>query len=205
MVAFGFMHRRINESGSDMSRLEGIGRDDLDDNSQGLWDEIVRTRGSGAISSEGHLIGPFNPWLRAPAVGIHLQALGSAVRSETSLDPVVTEIAILTVVSHWGAEFEWQAHAAMAKRLDVSDAVLEALRHGQDPDLPSELQRIAHTACKQIVRNGSLDEATYFEVHGGFGDRGTVELVSLCGYYSAVSFVINTFVVLPPGSSPEKR
>lgn len=187
-----------------MSRLEGIGRDDLEDDGQRLWDEIVRTRGPGAVSSEGHLIGPFNPWLRAPAAGIHLQALGSAVRSETSLDPVVTEIAILTVVSHWGAEFEWQAHAAMAKSLKVADTVLVALRHGKDPDLPSKAQRIAHTACKQIVQNGSLDEATYLEVQGEFGDRGTVELVSICGYYSAVSFVINTFVVLPPAPSRDK-
>ena len=48
-------------------------------------------------------------------------------------------------------------------------------------------------------------EPLYRQVEQAFGERGAVELVSLCGYYSAVSFVINTFAVPPPGSSPQGR
>jgi hypothetical protein len=35
------------------------------------------------------------------------------------------------------------------------------------------------------------------------GDAGMVELVSLCGYYTLVSFLLNAFTVpLPPGAAP---
>ncbi len=35
------------------------------------------------------------------------------------------------------------------------------------------------------------------------GDKGMVELVTLCGYYTLVSFVLNAFEVpIPPGAVP---
>jgi 4-carboxymuconolactone decarboxylase len=35
------------------------------------------------------------------------------------------------------------------------------------------------------------------------GDTGLVELVSLCGYYTLISFVLNAFEVpLPPDTTP---
>ena len=35
------------------------------------------------------------------------------------------------------------------------------------------------------------------------GDAGMVELVSLCGYYTLISYLLNAFTVpLPPGTTP---
>ena len=42
----------------------------------------------------------------------------------------------------------------------------------------------------------------YETAHALLGDRGIVELVTLCGYYSLVSFTLNAFdVPLPPGET----
>jgi 4-carboxymuconolactone decarboxylase len=92
-------------------------------------------------------------------------------------------------------------HAAMAKKLDVPESVLEALWLGRAPEVLSDSQRVAHVACRQILDSGSLDQSMYSQVEEAFGERGAVEIVALCGYYSAVAFVINTFAVLPPGSA----
>jgi 4-carboxymuconolactone decarboxylase len=39
--------------------------------------------------------------------------------------------------------------------------------------------------------------------HRFLGDAGMVELVSLCGYYTLISYLLNAFTVpLPPGTTP---
>ena len=44
---------------------------------------------------------------------------------------------------------------------------------------------------------------TYDAAHRFLGDAGMVELVSLCGYYTLVSFLLNAFAVpLPPDATP---
>ena len=44
---------------------------------------------------------------------------------------------------------------------------------------------------------------TYAAAQRLLGDTGLVELVSLCGYYTLVSFLLNAFTVpLPPDAAP---
>ena len=44
---------------------------------------------------------------------------------------------------------------------------------------------------------------TYDAARDLLGDRGVVEIVTLCGYYTLVSFTLNAFdVALPPGEAP---
>ena len=53
------------------------------------------------------------------------------------------------------------------------------------------------------VGSGRLDQETYDAAHRILGDAGMVELVSLCGYYTLVSFLLNAFTVpLPPDALP---
>ena len=55
----------------------------------------------------------------------------------------------------------------------------------------------------QVAQSGRLDQETYDAAHRVLGDAGMVELVSLCGYYTLISFLLNAFAVpLPPDASP---
>ena len=57
--------------------------------------------------------------------------------------------------------------------------------------------------ASQLCADGHLDAETYAEAQALLGDRGLVELVTLCGYYVLVSFTLNAFdISLPPGSKP---
>ena len=57
-------------------------------------------------------------------------------------------------------------------------------------------------AC-QLSLSGRLDHEAYDAAHRFLGDTGMVELVSLCGYYTLVSFLLNAFAVpLPPDAPP---
>lgn len=186
-----------------MSRLPPLRHDDLDPDRRQLWDSIVGTRDAGMTDADGGLSGPFNAFLHAPGLGQHLTSLGLALRYDTSIERRLTEVAILTVGARWQAEFEWWAHARMARRHGVADAVIEAIRRGEDPPFQAEDERAVHAAARQLAGRGRISQDAYDAAHQVLSDTGMVELVTLCGYYTLISYLLNGFdVPLPPGETP---
>ncbi len=107
----------------DMTRLPYLRYDDLDERGREVWDGVTGSRGGELVNGEGGLIGPFNAFVHAPGVGRHLSALGGRLRFKTSIERRLSELAIITVGAAWRAEFEWWAHARIAREHGVSDAV----------------------------------------------------------------------------------
>jgi 4-carboxymuconolactone decarboxylase len=189
-----------------VSRLRDLRRDELDQAGQDVWDKVVGSRGQELVNSSGALVGPFNAFLHAPEIGRRLSSLGAALRFGTSIERRLTEIAIITVGSRWKAEFEWWAHAQMATEHGVSQAVVDAIGTGDDPPFAREDERIVYTAARELTANGQLSEGSYDRAHELLGDTGMVELVSLCGYYTLISYLLNAFAVpLPHGAEPMWR
>ena len=183
-----------------MSRLPLQTRDALGPDGQGVWDSITATRGS-IVTDEGVLMGPFNAWVTAPGIGGRLAELGAALRFESSIERRLLEVAIITVGARWRAEFEWWAHSRMALHHGVSHEAVDAIARGETPDLPDD-ERAVHAVARQLVDDGHVDQATLDAARQLLGDRGIVELVTLCGYYTLVSFTLNAFdVALPPGEA----
>ena len=125
------------------------------------------------------------------------------LRFGTSIDRRLLEVAIITIGAHWKAEFEWWAHARMAREHGVPDAVVTAIGGGVPPPFEADDERVVYEAARSLATSGRLDDSTYHATNQLLGDRGMVELVSLCGYYTLVSFTLNAFdVPLPPGVAP---
>lgn len=184
-----------------MTRLLRPTRDALDADGQEVWDTITASRPM-ATTDDGTLMGPFNAWVIAPAIGAPLAELGSALRFESSVERRLLEIAIITVGAHWRSEFEWWAHSRMALEHGVSREVVDAIARGDDPPLTDD-ERVVYTVARQLVTGGRVEAEAYAEAHAELGDRGVVELVTLIGYYTLVSFSLNAFEVpLPPGATP---
>ncbi len=187
-----------------MTRLPHPTRDALDDDGQKVWDSITATRGS-IVSPGGTLMGPFNAWVIAPGIGGRLADLGAALRFESSIERRLLEVAIITVGARWRSEFEWWAHSRMARQYGVSQAAIDAIARGATPVL-SDDERIVYEVARQLVDDGHIDGASYETARGLLGERGIVELVTLCGYYTLVSFTLNSFeVALPAGEAPVWR
>ena len=185
-----------------MSRVPYLRRDELDHAGQEVWDSIVGSRGAAVVNAEGALTGPFNAFVQAPDVGRHLTSLGRVLRFETSIERRPSEIAIITVGARWKAEFEWWAHARMAREHGVPDAVVDAIGRGDDPPFAAADERAVYAAARELTGTGQLGQDTYRAVQRLLGDTGTVKFVTLCGYYSLVSFLLNAFAVpLPPGAT----
>ena len=164
---------------------------------------MVGSRGSELVNDSGGLIGPFNAFVHAPGVGRHLSGLGGRLRFRTSIERRLSELAIITVGARWKAEFEWWAHAAMAREHGVADAIVDAIGRGAEPPFEADDERTVYAAARQLTTDGRLDQDLYAAAQRLFGDEGMVELVSLCGYYTLISFLLNAFEVpLPPGVTP---
>ena len=183
-----------------MSRLPYLRRDDLDPDGQQVWDSVVGSRGDLLVNEQGGLAGPFNAFVHAPDVGRHLTLLGRVLRFGTSLERRLTEVAIITVGARWQAEFEWWAHARMARRHGVPDAVVDAIGRDEDPPFQADDERTVYALARELSETGRVRQDTYAAAWRLVGDAGLVELVALCGYYTLVSFLLNAFdVPLPPG------
>jgi 4-carboxymuconolactone decarboxylase len=186
-----------------MSRLPDLHRDQLTPAGKAVWDSIVATRGDHVVSPDGVLIGPFNAMVHVPDAGGPLGSLGAALRFGASLGRRLTEVAIITVASRWQAEFEWSAHARIAREAGVPEAVIDAIGAGKDPEFTADDDRIVYATAHELVISGHLSPASYAAAQELLGDTGTVELVALCGYYTTISFLLNAFdVPLPAGAEP---
>ena len=186
-----------------MTRLPYLQRSDLDDAGQALWDAIVDSRGRTVVNDAGGLVGPFNAWVHAPGVGARLSALGATLRFETSIERRLLELAIIVVAAHWKAEFEWWAHLSMARQHGVDDAIVAAIGRGETPSFEADDEAVVYAFARQLVVSGGVDDATFARAVEALGRQGVVELASLCGYYTLVSFTLNAFAVpLPPGVAP---
>ena len=186
-----------------MTRIPYVRREELGPEGQQLWDGLVGGLGERLVTAEGGLAGPFNAFVTAPGTGRRLSSLGVTLRFGTSIERRLTEVAILTIGARWQAEFEWSAHAPMAREHGVAGAVVDAIGRGDDPPFSADDERAVYEAARQLGRSGRLDQETYEAAHRYLGDAGMVELVSLCGYYTLISFLLNAFTVpLPPGAAP---
>ena len=91
----------------------------------------------------------------------------------------------------------------MAREHGVADAIVDAIGNGQYPPFQADDERTVYAAARQLAETGQLDQDAYGKAQQLLGDAGMVELVSLCGYYTLISFLLNAFAVPPPpGATP---
>ena len=151
------------------------------------------------INEDGGLEGPFNAMLLQPSVGAALQALGSAIRYESTLDTRCREIAILTVARAWDSAFERYAHEAVARSAGMTDAEIDALRTGDSPavfDDPRE--GLVLRVVTALAERNDLSDAEYAEAVDGLGLPVLFELTTLVGYYATLALQLRAFRVTPP-------
>ena len=147
------------------------------------------------LDERGGLIGPFNAWVHRPDLGIVVQSLGERLRFHGHLPGAAREIAILTVGAKWMAEYEWWAHCKLGRREGVSDETIDAIHRGERPRLSDSVEQAAYDFTAALLETGRVDPELYGTARAQLGDGGLVELVTLVGYYTLVSFTLNAFEV----------
>lgn len=149
---------------------------------------------------DGSLVGPFGLMLQAPHVGEPLQELGAAVRFETSLPDRAREIAILTVASVTGSDFERYAHERIGRMVGLAEAELDRIRTGTFAEAPDadRVEAMVCTVAGLLADRRPLDDDAYAAAVGLLGERALLELVVLVGYYTMLAQMMSVFGVGAP-------
>lgn len=146
----------------------------------------------------GSIRGPFNAWLRSPALADRLQKVGEHIRFSSSLPARLNEFAILITARHWNAKYEWYAHYPLAIRGGLKPEIAADLAKGLKPRGMAADEAAIYDFCVELRRDKRVSDATYAAVQKVFGDQGVVDLIAVNGYYDLVSMTLNVAEVATP-------
>jgi 4-carboxymuconolactone decarboxylase len=149
-------------------------------------------------TTDGKLIGPFNPVLFAPEMALCFADLQAAEARYTPLSERVRQVVILAVGAVWKADYELYAHSAVARKAGLSDAAIRSLARGANPEDLSDDERVAQRFVRQLTAEHHVEEPLYRAAEAAFGREGIVAMMFLAGCYQVVCSLLNAFEIPAP-------
>jgi alkylhydroperoxidase family enzyme len=113
------------------------------------------------------------------------------------------EILIDRTCARCGAEYEWGVHVMFfAERVGLSPEQVTSLTHGDADDACwSSRDRLLLRAADALHDRADLDDALWSDLAEELSDAEILDLLFLCGWYHAISYVARaTRVQLEPGA-----
>jgi 4-carboxymuconolactone decarboxylase len=152
----------------------------------------------------GKVRGPLAIWLHRPELAEAAQALGAYCRYGSSLEPRLSELAILCMACVWQSEFEWWAHKPIALKAGLSPETVEALKNGERPSFTDAEDEAVYDVVFALPTQRKIPRDIYERASTILGNDRMVDLIGLCGYYTLISMTLNAFEVdLPEGEAHE--
>ena len=166
-----------------MARLTPItSKDQVAAKDQAVFDSIVKSRGA--------VQGPFTMFMHCPELAGRLGNLGAFVRFEGSLDMRVRVLAAMTVARELEAVYVWGAQTGGARKLNVPESTITAIRENHSRGIPPEDAQIVEFT-RTLMRRHRVDDATANALRQRFGDDGFIQLTGAIGYYAMLSMTVN--------------
>ncbi len=147
---------------------------------------------------------PMMAWLNSPQMARHATRLGEQLRFNTIFPPKLSEIAILVTARHWTAHYEWWAHKRLALKGGMDPQIIDDIRDRRTLRFDDPKGQMIYDVAKSLHEGHGLSKTLYEEAVTVLSERGLVEIIGLCGYYTLVSMTLNTFEFeLPEGEVSE--
>lgn len=179
-----------------MSRISFPIPEQMDEAQRRVHDKVVAGR-------RGKIVGPLRAALHSPELADRWQAMGEFLRYNTSLPPLLSELAILVTGRACQSPFEWYAHRLEAEKIGMAPEILDALLDQRMPEGVDGDQAAVIRFAQELNQYNSVSDATYANALARFGARTVVELTALVGYYTMVAMTLNTHEIpLPEGEVP---
>ena len=178
-------------------RLKLLSPGEMTADQKAIYDESI-------ASKRGKPPEPMMAWLASPEMARHATRLGAFLRYDTSLSDAHAELAILVTARHWTAHFEWYAHKKMALDGGLAPDIIEDIKQRRTPTFTDPKARVIYDVAKSLHEARGLSKPLHDEAKALLGERGLVEIIGLCGYYTMVSMTLNAYEFgLPDGQISE--
>lgn len=173
-----------------MARLSTPNTNELDEDQQVVYEAI-------ASGPRGEVVGPLGVWLHRAALADKAQQLGQYCRYDSSLEPRLSELAILVTARIWDAGFEWDSHEPPARAAGLADNIINALAKDKEPEFDQADESVVYRVSRRLNIDRSLSDELYQEAEQLLGKERLVDLIGVLGYYALISMTIKAFEVDP--------
>ena len=143
-------------------------------------------------------------WLRNPELARRAQKLGELLRFSTTIEPHLSEMAILVCGRHWTSHVEWAAHKAIALKAGLDPKIIDDIAARRTPVFSEKRAQVIYDVASTLLATGRLSDVLYGRAIEVLGERALAELVAILGYYCLAALTLNAFELgLPGGVAPE--
>ena len=178
-------------------RLKLLSPDEMSADQRQTYDESI-------AGKRGAPPPPMMAWLNSPEMARHATRLGEVMRFDTVFPARISEIAILVTARHWTAHYEWFAHKRLALKGGLDPKIIDDIRDRRTPQFDDPKAKLVYDVAKSLHEGHGIAKGLYDEAVRMVGERGIVEIIGLCGYYTMVSMTLNSFEFsLPDGEVSE--
>jgi 4-carboxymuconolactone decarboxylase len=178
-------------------RLKLLSPGEMNEHQKQTYDESI-------AGKRGKPPPPMMAWLNSPEMARHATRLGEQLRFNTLFPPKLSEIAILVTARHWTSHYEWFAHKRLALAGGMDLQIIEAIRDRRTPKFDDPKGQMIYDVARSLHEGHGVSKTLYDEAVKVLSERGIVEIIGLCGYYTMVSMTLNTFEFeLPAGEVSE--
>jgi len=129
-----------------------------------------------------------------PALAAFLD-MSRYVRSGSSLDPGLRELAILATAHELGQDYEVAHHTQAAAGAGVDPAKVTALMPGGSLDILTPAERCAVGFARQVAETRTCDEATFGRLQALFSTEQIVDLVVTTAWYHLCAVILGSLRV----------
>lgn len=179
-----------------MARLNNITREELAAEDQHFFDEIVGSRGS--------VRGPYGVLLHSPKLAARVAHTGTYVRFDLDLPEALKEVIIIATAREIRNQYEFAAHARLARSHGVSEETIGAIARGTAPEGLAGDEALVVTYAQELLQRRKVSAETFAAVMERFGTQRTVDITGLIGHYLLVGQILTAFEVeLPEGARAE--
>jgi 4-carboxymuconolactone decarboxylase len=141
------------------------------------------------ISSIG-LTGPYNPLLRSPVLAARWRAMFDYLRFNSSVPLRLNEFAILIQARALTSQVEWYAHAPMALKAGLAEAVIADLKEGRRPATMQADEAVVYDLLTEYWNAHAVSDATFKRARAIFTEQQIVDLTVISGGYAMVAMLL---------------
>ena len=139
------------------------------------------------LSERGRISLLYQVLLNSKPIAEGWEAMLTAVRNRTAVDPAIRELVILRVAVLNKAEFEFDAHIPHARKAGLSEDKIDGLRNAQPQAGYTDQEQLVIELTDRMTRDVAVPEVLMDKVRATFGVTETVELVATVAAYNMVS------------------
>ena len=185
-------------------RYNGPKLEDMTEKQKEIRDMIIKSRPRTGLS------GPFGPWLAIPEIAEPASTLGKACRYDTSLSFRESELVILLTGAKMKSNTEFEIHTGEALKAGLTMDIINAIPRDDDfsisavqsqlvPLLDNDREKNIVKFTTELLDTCTVSDETYATTKSALDNKDSVlvEITSITGYYTYVSYTLNVFQIPP--------